>query len=235
MVMLRRIDYTPKSWEERNAERLKNAFDNHQIIRDRGAFSVAPDDEYNWAMKSEKLASRINALKQQTAQQRAINRNAQLASAPITIRRPSLSTQGSPVATPGGWNNIPSPPKGNFGALVAAIAGKESGGNYGAVNPDSGALGKYQIMPANIASWSKAALGYSITPQQFLASPRLQEQIARHRLRQYFNQYGAAGAASAWYSGDPNKWKTGAGHGSQGAYPTIYNYVMAILKAMGKR
>lgn len=232
MVSLRRIDYTPQSWEQRNAERLKSAFDNHQIIRDRGAFSVAPDDEYNWALKAEKLASRINALKQQTAQQRAVNRNARLASAPITINLPNAPVQtGGRVQSKG----VPPPPKGNFGALVAAIAGKESGGNYGAVNKDSGALGKYQIMPGNIASWSKAALGYSITPQQFLASPRLQEQIARHRLRQYFNQYGAAGAASAWYSGDPNKWKTGAGHGSQGAYPTIYNYVMAILKAMGQR
>lgn len=123
---------------------------------------------------------------------------------------------------------------GNLGAFLNAIAGQESGGNYGAVNRSSGALGKYQIMPGNIASWSKAALGHSITPQQFLNSPRLQEAVARNRLGQYFRQYGAAGAASAWYSGSPTKWKTSYG-GQQYGYPSIHNYVMEILRRMGRK
>lgn len=441
-----KMDYTPKSWEERNAERLRHAFGIHDLVRDRGAFSVAPDKEFNWARQAEGLQSRINRFRSMSANQRAINRNSAVASSPVfsgnntgadiithnikggkrnfrgvrrdllslladdpgiiglqetgnkkrtkrifnffrnqgygirgksntpiafdkdqyrlkdfgapvisratyvgpqgagpstlkqkyanylilkqlgggplrsvtnvhlapsrqlavrrrlsdqqianvaalqreiarrykgveravigdlnvgkvgplaPLARAGLNIQQSPfdthrVGTPdwligdgitnlrtrntgsdhdallGNFRNGPSRAnggQGDFGALVRAIAGKESGGNYSAVNPHSGALGKYQIMPGNIASWSREALGYSITPQQFLANPRLQEQIAQHRLRKYYSQYGAAGAASAWYSGDPNKWRTS--RNPQGQYPSIYNYVQAILRSMG--
>jgi hypothetical protein len=126
------------------------------------------------------------------------------------------------------------PAKGGLGAFINAIAGKESGGSYSARNPDSGAMGKYQIMPANIAGpggWDKEILGKNVTPEQFMSNPKIQEAIARGKLAQYYNKYGAKGAASAWYSGDPNKWRNTS---SQGAYPTIYNYVMSILKAMGR-
>ena len=129
-------------------------------------------------------------------------------------------------------------PQGNFGALVSAISGKESGGNYGAVNPDSGAMGKYQIMPGNIAGpggWDMEILGRNITTQQFLSSPKLQEQIAQGKLKQYYNQYGPAGAAAAWYAG-PGAAKSWQGNNAgQGAYPSVRNYVLAILKAMGVR
>jgi hypothetical protein len=125
-------------------------------------------------------------------------------------------------------------PKGNFGQFVNAIAGKESGGSYSARNSSSGAMGKYQIMPGNIAGpggWDKEILGRNVTPQQFMNNPQIQEAIARGKLRQYYDRYGVRGAASAWYSGDPNKWRNTS---SQGAYPSIYNYVMSILKAMGR-
>lgn len=121
---------------------------------------------------------------------------------------------------------------GSFEAFVNAISGKESGGNYGAVNKHSGALGKYQIMPANIPSWSQAALGRQISAQEFLRSPKLQEQIARAKLQEYYQKYGPAGAASAWYSGDPNKVNSKA---AQGQYPSIHAYVQAILSAIGRR
>ncbi len=142
------------------------------------------------------------------------------------------SSAGLNNLKPGQLANIPNA-GGNLGAFIQAISGKESGGNYGAVNSSSGAMGKYQIMPANIAGpggWDKEALGRDITTQQFMNSPKLQEQIARFKLSQYYNKYGAAGAASAWYSGSPTKWKTSTG--AQGAYPSIHNYVLDILNAM---
>lgn len=122
----------------------------------------------------------------------------------------------------------------SFRNFIQAISGQESGGNYGAVNSSSGAMGKYQIMPANIqgsGGWDQEALGRNITTQQFLSSPKLQEAIARYKLRNYYNNYGIRGAASAWYSGDPNKWKYSKG--AQGNYPSIHNYVMDILRKMG--
>lgn len=121
-----------------------------------------------------------------------------------------------------------------FDALTRSIAHHESGGSYSAVNQHSGALGKYQIMPFNISSWSKQALGYAISPSQFLSSPQYQEQIARHQLRNYYNQYGAAGAAVAWYAGPgaANRFVS-SGYASTGqeanGYPSVYGYLNNIM------
>lgn len=119
-----------------------------------------------------------------------------------------------------------------FDSFFAAIGGQESGGNYGAVNSRTGASGKYQIMPSNIGPWSQQYLGYKVTLQQFQASPQIQDQLARAVLQSYFNQYGARGAAAAWYSGNPN---------SQGNYkrfrsnePSVGEYVDQVLGRMGK-
>lgn len=123
--------------------------------------------------------------------------------------------------------------KDDFGAFVKAIAGKESGGSYQARNRDSGAMGKYQIMPSNIegpGGWDMEILGRNITPEQFMANPALQDKIALGKLRQYYNKYGPRGAASAWYSGDPNKWQNTS---PQGGYPSIAAYVADIIRRMG--
>jgi len=120
-----------------------------------------------------------------------------------------------------------------FEQFVNQIAAKESSNNYSARNRHSGALGKYQIMPSNIPSWSREALGYSVTPSQFLASPQIQEQVARYKLRQYYQAYGPAGAAIAWYAGPAaaqRYMRTGQiSRAAQGAYPSIYQYVQSIL------
>lgn len=87
--------------------------------------------------------------------------------------------------------------------LLWAIGQQESGGRYSVVN-SIGAVGKYQVMKANIPSWSKAALGYSISWQKFRDSPELQEKIVRYKMNSYYKKYGFRGAASAWYSGNPS-------------------------------
>ena len=48
--------------------------------------------------------------------------------------------------------------------LLYGIRQVESGGNYSVVN-GIGAVGAYQVMKANIPSWTKKALGYSMTWQ----------------------------------------------------------------------
>ena len=122
----------------------------------------------------------------------------------------------------------------SFEKFVNAITGQESGGNYNARNSSSGAMGRYQIMPSNIAGsggWDKEALGYNISSQQFMSNPKLQDAIARYKLQQYFNKYGPRGAAIAWYAGPGMVGR--AGNKSQGAYPTINQYANSILKRMG--
>lgn len=177
----------------------------------------------DYLAKAEEMMFRANQLNQKAALVRA--------SRPVEFTgRPADVNVGNLI---GGGGKAAPVAKGNLGKFIQAIAGKESGGNYSAVNKDSGAMGKYQIMPANIAGpggWDKEALGRDISPQEFLNNPQIQEKIAQHKLRQYYSKYGPKGAASAWYSGDPNKWKNTS---PQGGYPSINAYVMSILKAMG--
>lgn len=121
--------------------------------------------------------------------------------------------------------------------LYSSIAQQESGGNYGARNRSSGAMGKYQIMPSNLggsrSGWDYEALGYDVSPQQFMSDPNIQEQIARYKLKQYYTQFGAGGAAVAWYSGPGNVAKKMNSTRAQGSYPSINAYMNAIKKRMG--
>lgn len=87
------------------------------------------------------------------------------------------------------------------------IARNESGGNYRAIGPvanDKGqrAYGKYQVMDFNIPSWTKEALGKSMTPQQFLNDPQAQEKVFEAKFNQYVREYGSAeNAAKVWFGG----------------------------------
>jgi len=126
---------------------------------------------------------------------------------------------------------------GDFNTFRNAISSQESGGNYSARNVSSGAMGKYQIMPGNLggknSGWDFEALGFDITPQQFLSTPALQEKIASFKLKEYYDRYGPAGAAVAWYAGPGAVNKSSNSTKSQGAYPSIDAYKKSILRRMG--
>jgi hypothetical protein len=109
--------------------------------------------------------------------------------------------------------------------LLYGIRQVESGGNYNVVN-SIGAVGAYQVMKANIPSWTKRALGYSMTWQQFRASRSAQDAVARYILGGYYRKYGAAGAASMWFSGQPNPNSSASDGGN-----TVSQYVSKVLSA----
>lgn len=109
-----------------------------------------------------------------------------------------------------------------------ALRKQESGGNYKAGNP-SGAVGAYQILASNIPSWSKEALGHSITVQEFLDHPEEQDAIAQKIAGDYFKKYGPEGAASAWYSGNPNLFNSTK---PQPGGPSIADYVSSVISHM---
>jgi hypothetical protein len=142
--------------------------------------------------------------------------------------------QQNAAGIPGGMSSGNS----SFDKFKNAIAQIESGGNYNARNP-SGALGKYQIMSGNVASWSKQALGHSVSIQQFMA-PDIQEKVATYQLRRLYDRFGPAGAAVAWYAGEgtAQRWMA-AGGGSgynrtqAGGYPSINAYVQKLQRYMG--
>lgn len=114
-------------------------------------------------------------------------------------------------------------------AFIYAELGTESG-DYNAQNKQSGALGAYQILPSNIPSWSKEILGHSITAQQFLNSPRLQDIIAQGMLLKDVAKYGYRGAASTWYSGSPGNADSTALQ--PGGYPSVKTYVDDVIAKM---
>ena len=111
--------------------------------------------------------------------------------------------------------------------LLYGVRQVESGGNYSVVN-SIGAVGAYQVMKANIPSWTKKALGYSMTWQQFRDSRAAQDKVARVILGGYYNRYGAAGAASMWFSGQPNPNSSRSDGGN-----TVRQYVNKVLGASG--
>src|ERR1700688_183870 len=92
----------------------------------------------------------------------------------------------------------------DYTAAIAAIESRGKG--YAGVGPRTRtgdrAYGKYQVMGDNIPSWTKEALGTSMTPEQFMASPAAQEEVFRKKFGEYAAKYGAFGAAAAWFAGE---------------------------------
>ncbi|MDT0442317.1 hypothetical protein [Streptomyces johnsoniae] len=117
-----------------------------------------------------------------------------------------------------------------FEQFFAAIAQQESGNRYSAVGPQTRygrAYGKYQVLAPNIGPWTQQYYGKRLSAQQFLNNPQAQEAVARGKLRSYWNKYGARGAASAWYSGNPNLHMSTR---AQSGGPSIKGYVDSVLR-----
>lgn len=122
-----------------------------------------------------------------------------------------------------------------------AIIGQESGANFRAINRHSGALGYAQIMPENLPSWSREALGYSVSKRDFLARPDLQIAIVDFKLNQYWQKSIVASngnvavaikrVAAWWYSGRPERYTNTAPQYYNGhRYPSIAAYSQSILR-----
>jgi hypothetical protein len=129
---------------------------------------------------------------------------------------PPVGVQVAQAAPPSGVAMDALPPEITAGAskssavdrLKAGIAQSETGGQrdpYGSVTSTGTGhkvYGKYQVYDDNIPIWTKQATGQAMTPAQYLASPEAQEAVASHKLGEYANKYGYAGAARAWLAGE---------------------------------
>jgi len=125
---------------------------------------------------------------------------------------------------------------------VKAIAQKESGSSYTAVNPHSGALGKYQFMPATLASTAQSCPGVGSVPSvsEFLGSPDLQDKVMgcytmaalptiQAKTSDSFTQ--CRMLASFHYSGNPDNYDSTRAQSYAGAaYPSIADYTKAVCK-----
>lgn len=98
--------------------------------------------------------------------------------------------------------------------LAYAVKQFESGGDYGAMSPPSAngdrAYGAYQIMGNNVPAWTSQILGRSMTPDEFLNDKQAQDAVAVKKLGDYYTKYGNVNdAASAWFTGGPQKANAG--------------------------
>jgi hypothetical protein len=86
--------------------------------------------------------------------------------------------------------------------FMRALGHVESGGRYDARNPDSGAYGKYQIMPANWRAWARQYLGDA----NARPTPQNQERVARakiHALKHWLGQWHVV--AHWWLTGSDSR------------------------------
>lgn len=104
------------------------------------------------------------------------------------------------------------PVQGEVKTALEALAAVESSGKYDAMGPlvqkgmykGDRAYGKYQVMGKNIPSWTKAAFGVSMTPEEFLANPSAQDAVAAYQMQKSYDKYGTwEDAASVWFTGRP--------------------------------
>jgi hypothetical protein len=118
-------------------------------------------------------------------------------------------------------------------SYMQALKTIESSGNYRAVGPQTRdgdqAYGAYQVMGKNVPAWTAAALGRSMSPQEFLNDEKAQDEVAQHRFGGYMDQYGTPqDAASMWFSGKP----FAQGANLSDGYNNGSQYVSKFMKAL---
>ena len=91
-------------------------------------------------------------------------------------------------------------PSGAGDSGLDGISRQESGGDYGAINPHSGAGGKYQIMPN---TWRQFAPKAGLDPDA-PRTPENQEKVAAYMHAYYSSRYNGDSRliAAAWYGGE---------------------------------
>ncbi|HEX7971893.1 MAG TPA: hypothetical protein VF501_06705 [Thiobacillus sp.] len=128
--------------------------------------------------------------------------------APAAGANPATDATAPAAAAPQAALSPPQPSTSDvINRASQASAGQESGGRYDALGPVANkagdrAYGKYQVMGANIPSWTQEALGKPMTPQEFLANPQAQEAVYKLKFGQLLDKYGPEGAARAWFAGE---------------------------------
>lgn len=228
-----------------------------QIAREReiaealGTVDMSPVD--HWLQGAARMANAAVGRLRESRADRAEQENASLNADIVQSLLGSIG--GSTVLTPSGTSPVPatsptasSEPMDYASARVAsahgdpvawrnAIASIESAGSgdYQAVGPKhprlGRALGRYQVMEANVGPWTEKYLGRRLTPEEFLASPEAQDAVFDGVFGSYVQQFGdPALAAQAWFAGPG-----GVGTNRQDSLGTsVPEYAQKFTTALGR-
>lgn len=125
-------------------------------------------------------------------------------------------------------------------AVAQAIKDIESsGGDYSARGPvvqtgmyaGQRAMGAYQVMPGNLPSWSREALGREVSEEEFMSDRDIQDAIFFHQMRKARERYGTwEDAASVWFTGQP---VSRSGNRSDG-YMAAPEYIQRFSSALNR-
>ena len=106
-------------------------------------------------------------------------------------------------------------------SFLTGLACNESSGRFDAVNPRTGAFGKYQVMPRNWPVWAGRYLGNPWAPK----SPVNQEFVVRQRIEQLRANHRTWRNVAHW-------WLTGNVHDDPTAWsPQAASYVRRVMQA----
>ena len=234
-----------RAWRDAGA---RNAYEFLQEQLEKYPYQLKPGDQEVLSKARKRLVSQAAAVDAVVAANVAQQSMPSLARLGAWVMDVTMGTQPVAAATwrsSGGGRdgNIPftDEPAGDVGRFRRAILNKESGGNYSAVNRDSGALGVGQVMPYNVGPWTQKYLGRRLTPQQFLRDRAAQDAVVNGRFRDMLADQRKAGyrgevairrAAAVWYSGRANKRNDTKPQYSNGRrYPSIAEYTKAIWQS----
>lgn len=152
---------------------------------------------------------------------------------PAAAPQPSMSRAAPMAGQPPMPGIQPQAGPSNYRDAIASIESKGSG-DYAAVGPThpklGRALGRYQVMEANIGPWSQEVLGRAVTPEEFMANPQLQDAIFDGKFQQYVQKFGPEGAAQAWFGGEGGVGQTGR---TDSLGTSIGDYGNKFTKALG--
>jgi len=198
-----------------------------QVFNDPAMFDAAKEDAFRTIDASGLPPVEKEALKKKTEEMFS------LAVGEREVRDAEANPAGAGAAAQ--RLGIPAAQQG-MAAYRDAIASIESAGSgdYAAIGPRhktmGRALGRYQIMEANIGPWSKAALGRVVSAEEFLASPKIQDAIFDHRFGGYVQKFGPEGAAQAWFAGEGGVGKLGR---KDVLGTNVGSYGRKFMKALG--
>ena len=77
----------------------------------------------------------------------------------------------------------------------------ESTDDYTAVRKGNGAMGAYQVMPQWLAPLTKKFLGKEVSRKEFMANPKVQDELFNAFMDEYVPKEGLRNATSRWFIG----------------------------------
>jgi hypothetical protein len=107
-----------------------------------------------------------------------------------------------------------------LGRFMAAVGSVESGGDYRARNPVTGAYGRYQILPSNWPAWARRYLGTATARQ----TPRNQDRVAAGKMTALHHWLGNWRRVAYWWLTGSSKTSGWSSHATRYVDKVIARY-----------